>query len=55
VERRKVFHFVLRSALARDVELVMVASQMKIFLSIGSFSSSEEQVVHSLKTVQERP
>lgn len=48
------FHFILTSVLVRDVELVMVMSQMKIFLSIGSFSSSEEQVKTSLKTVQER-
>lgn len=48
------FHFMLTSVLVRDVELVMVMSQMKIFLSIGSFSSSEEQVKTSLKTVQER-
>lgn len=48
------FHIVLRSALVRNVELVMVLSQIEIFLSIGSFSSSEEQVINSLKTVQER-
>lgn len=48
------FHFILTSALVRDVELVMVMSQMKIFLSIGSFSGSVEQVKTSLKTAQER-
>lgn len=48
------FHFTFRSALVRVVELVMVASQVKVFLSIGLFSSSEEQVINSLKTVQGR-